>query len=177
MKWTESALLPGVARQSVAAALGHSPAPPPKPAQGFLAEPHPVFVTIHTHTGQMRGCVGTLTPKFSSVIEETWRVARSAAFEDGRFEPVRAHEMPGLDFEVSVLHELEPVQSEMELDPATYGVLVTTPDGRHGVLLPALESVTSIAQQLDLARRKAGIEPGEPVALSRFRVTKVGEKN
>lgn len=173
--WDECAALPGIARESVHALLARVPAETPRFAHGFLAEAHPVFVTIHNRAGELRGCVGTLQAKFPSVAEETWRVARSAAFEDGRFRPVRLFELPDLNFEVSVLHGIELVESEQELDPGVYGVLVSTPDGRRGVLLPSLERVTSVSQQIAIARQKGGIDAGESVKLERFRVTKASE--
>src|SRR5262249_2880241 len=143
----------------------------------FLSEPHPVFVTIRNTAGQLRGCVGTLEPKFPNVAEETWRIARSAAFEDGRFEPVCEDELRDLRFDVSVLQPLEEVASELELDPTTYGVVLTTEDDRRGVLLPGLEEVVSVSQQLDIARRKGNILPHERVQLRRFRVTKISEQS
>ncbi|MFI5338170.1 MAG: AMMECR1 domain-containing protein, partial [Opitutales bacterium] len=65
--------------------------------------------------------------------------------------------------------------SPAELDPAEYGVVVTAADGRKGVLLPAIEGIDSREQQLDIARRKAGIEPGEPVTLQRFKAVSFPE--
>ena len=43
---------------------------------------------------------------------------------------------------------------------------------RRGLLLPDLEGVDTVARQVDIARRKAGIEPGEKVKLQRFRVVR-----
>jgi AMMECR1 domain-containing protein len=60
------------------------------------------------------------------------------------------------------------VASPAELDPARYGVVVTAADGRAGVLLPGIAGISTVDQQMAIARRKAGIAPDEPVTLERF---------
>ena len=165
--------LPRVARASVAAVLNGTEAQPPQGKDDELRQRHAVFVTIRGIDGELRGCVGTLSPKCASVIEETWQMAREAAFRDGRFPPVRPEEFPGLSFEVSVLRPLEEVASEKELDPRRYGVVVGTEDGRRGALLPDIPEIRTVTQQLAIARRKGGIEPWEPVRLQRFTVAKI----
>jgi AMMECR1 domain-containing protein len=61
------------------------------------------------------------------------------------------------------------VASPEGLDPAVYGVLVSATDGRKGVLLPAIAGIDSVEQQLAIARRKAGIAPGEWIGIQRFK--------
>lgn len=165
--------LPRVARASVAAVLNGREAQPPQATDDVLRQRHGVFVTIRGREGELRGCVGTLSPQFPNVIAETWQMARDAAFRDGRFPPVRPEELPSLSFEVSVLQPLEEAASETELDPRRYGVVVGTEDGRRGALLPSIPEIRTVTQQLAIARRKGGIEPGEPVRLQRFTVTKI----
>ena len=106
---------------------------------------------------------------------ETWRMAREAALHDPRFSPVRADELPGLRVEVTVLEPPEAVESEAALDPRRWGVVVRATDGRRGVLLPDIPEVTSVAQQVSIARAKAGIGEGEPVKLQRFAARKIEE--
>ena len=55
-----------------------------------------------------------------------------------------------------------------QLDPAHYGVIVEGSGGRSGLLLPAIPGITTADQQVDIAMRKAGLSPGDPVRLSRF---------
>ncbi len=93
-----------------------------------------------------------------------------AALHDHRFAPVTAGELAGLRFEVSVLHPPEPIASAAELDPRRYGVIVTTGDGRRGLLLPGIKEITTAGQQLLIARGKGGIAPDEPATLQRFQV-------
>ena len=167
-------MLPQIARAAVQHALTGQQARLPRASGSFLGSPHPVFVTIRDGPGRLRGCVGTLSPRCATVVEETWRMAREAALSDSRFDPVRLEELAGLRFEVSVVSPLEPVGDTGELDPVRYGVVVSTPDGRRGALLPDVEGVNSVSDQLSIARRKGGIGPTERAEISRFTVLKYG---
>jgi MEMO1 family protein len=166
-----------VAWRSIEAALRGGEGRPEMAAEGILGERHGVFVTICGRDRELRGCVGTLKPKFGNLVEETWQVARDAAFRDGRFAPVGMEELAELHCEVSVILGLEEVASPAELDAARYGVVVTADDGRHGVLLPAIPGIGTVEEQLAIARRKGGIGGFEPVRLQRFAVKKFGAIN
>ena len=83
--------------------------------------------------------------------------------------------MVALRIEVTVLEPLEDIASESELDPRHWGVVVRAADGRRGLLLPDIPEVTSVAQQVAIARAKAGIGAKEPVTLQRFVARKITE--
>ena len=125
----EGGILPALARQSVTAALNGSSELPPDASAPYLNARRGVFVTLHERGGRLRGCAGTILPACANIVAETWRSARLAAFQDSRFPPVEAGELPNLRFDVSVLHSMETISSAAELDPARYGVVVST-DGR-----------------------------------------------
>jgi len=170
-------VLPQIARRSVEAALRGDAGKPAFATEGILGERHGVFVTIRGPRGKLRGCVGTLTPHFANTAEETWHVARDAAFLDGRFAPVGAHELEHLRFEVSVIFPLEEVTSPAELDPRRYGVVLATEDDRCGILLADVKGIKTVEQQLTTARRKGGIGEFEPVRIQRFAVKKFREED
>lgn len=128
------------------------------------------FVTLHKQDA-LRGCIGTISPTRASLAEEILMNAVSAATEDPRFSPVSLNELPQLRCSVDVLDEPEDIQGPEQLDPQRYGVIVSR-GGRRGLLLPMLEGVDSVAEQLAIARQKAGIGPQEKVSLQRFRVTR-----
>jgi MEMO1 family protein len=133
------------------------------------------FVSLHLE-GELRGCMGTILPVAQHVGEEIVRNAVMACSEDPRFPPVEAGEWPGLYGKVDVLSPFEPIKSISELDPKRYGVIVEKA-GRRGLLLPRLEGVDSVAQQLDIACRKAGFrwdEQDESIKLYRFTVERHG---
>ncbi len=127
-----------------------------------------VFVSIHK-LGELRGCIGTFEPVTSNVAEETIANAISSATRDPRFPPIAPNELKDLEYSVDVLTTPEPVDSQDQLDPKKYGVIVQA-GFRRGLLLPDLEGVDSVDQQIDICRQKAGIALYEPVKLYRFEV-------
>jgi AmmeMemoRadiSam system protein A/AmmeMemoRadiSam system protein B len=163
-------ILPNIARQSLESALRGTPDSAPTTSGEYMNEPRGVFVTVRHRNNQLRGCIGTITPVCANVVEETWRNARLAGLQDNRFTAVTLRELPQLRFEVSVLYPPEPVSSLDELNPQRYGVIVTTADGRRGVLLPDLEKIDTVEKQLELARRKGAIDAEEAVDILRFEV-------
>ena len=126
------------------------------------------FVSLHTH-GQLRGCIGTTGPTTKSVAWEIVQNAVSACSRDPRFAPVRADDLDSLEYSVDVLGEPEAISSPAELDIKRYGVIVSC-GGRRGLLLPDLEGVDTIEQQIDIARQKGGISSRERYTLERFEV-------
>ena len=80
-------------------------------------------------------------------------------------------ELKYLEINVDVLGDTEDISSEAELDPKRYGVIVTN-GMRRGLLLPNLDGVDTVAEQISIARSKAGIGPGESISLQRFEVVR-----
>jgi AmmeMemoRadiSam system protein A len=128
------------------------------------------FVSVHKQ-GRLRGCIGTIGPTEPSLALEIIRNAVSAAARDPRFEPIRPEELPWLEISVDVLGEAEKISSEAELDVKRYGVIVSC-GSRRGLLLPDLEGVDTVEEQVAIARQKAGIRPEERVSLQRFEVVR-----
>ena len=80
---------------------------------------------------------------------------------------------PELVYSVDVLGDPEPIDSLSELDPRRFGVIVSTPDGRRGLLLPDLDGIDTPEEQVKIAARKGGINPKEEdVQLERFEVVR-----
>ena len=128
------------------------------------------FVSLHK-AGELRGCIGTLAPTRACLADEIIDNAISAATRDPRFSPVRPDELALLHCGVDVLSQPEPIDGPEQLDVARFGVIVAN-GWRRGVLLPALEGVDTVEQQLAIARQKAGIGAREPVELQRFEVVR-----
>jgi len=145
------------------------PAEAPAPIEGGQAG---VFVTIHTaSTGDLRGCIGTISPTEPILAQEVINNAIAAATRDPRFQPVRPAELDDLEIDVSVLYPPEPIDSPDQLDVRQYGVIVER-SHRRGLLLPDIPGVDDVATQVRYARMKAGIGEKEKVDLYRFRVEK-----
>ena len=126
------------------------------------------FVSIK-EDGRLRGCIGTIHAVRDSLAEEIMYNAVSACSEDPRFSPVEDWEVERLTISVDVLGETEQISSPEELDVTRYGVIVTR-GARRGLLLPNLEGVDTIEQQIAIAKQKAGIKDYESVELERFEV-------
>lgn len=84
-------------------------------------------------------------------------------------------ELERLVYSVDVLGEPEAITSKEELDVKKYGVIVTK-GRKRGLLLPDLDGVDSVEEQIAIARRKAGIREEDEVSLERFEVIRHGEK-
>lgn len=130
--------------------------------------PTPVFVTLHDRAHQLRGCIGTLSAQRADVFEETAYNAISAATRDPRFSAVTRSELDELTIDVTVLHPLEAIGSETELEPRRFGVVVRDRLGRQGVLLPDLPGIDDVHTQVRIAKQKARIAVDAPVSLFRF---------
>lgn len=128
------------------------------------------FVSLH-RDGRLRGCIGTISPVEKTLALEIVRNAVSAGTRDPRFPPVRSDELDELEYSVDVLGKPEPVDSSAELDPNQYGVIVSS-GHRRGLLLPALDGVDTVEEQLAIARKKGGIREGEPCTIERFKVVR-----
>ena len=133
--------------------------------------PQGVFVTL-MHKGKLRGCIGHIFPVYETLEEEVVRVARAAASRDPRFPKLKPSEISDLSVDISLLSIPEDIESKSELNPSTYGVIVKAGDKR-GVLLPNIDGVDNIDQQVGIAARKAGIAAGEKLSLQRFSVQKI----
>jgi AmmeMemoRadiSam system protein A len=145
---------------------GRTPSVPDSLPAGML-EQAGVFVSIKK-AGRLRGCIGTFFPTEETIAQEVIANAVKSATEDPRFPPVGVDELDALEISVDVLSAPEPCETD-QLDPAKYGIIVES-GWRRGLLLPDLEGVDTVDEQVSIARRKAGIGPAETVSLFRFTV-------
>ena len=141
----------------------------PKDASPKLREQRTgAFVCIKKQ-GRLRGCIGTIEPVMGNVGEEIIMNAMSVAVRDSRFEPVTVDELDLLTYTVDVLTTPEPVSSVDELDVKRYGIIVVSGDKR-GVLLPDLDSVNTVEEQIRIAKLKAGITDKDKFDMMRFEI-------
>jgi len=131
-----------------------------------------VFVTLHKNS-DLRGCIGTYLPTRDNIIEEIIMNAIAASTEDPRFPPISINELPSIEYSVDILEEPEEVSDINELDPKEYVVIVAK-GFRRGLLLPDIEGVDTVEEQLRIAKLKAGINPSDNnVEIYRFKVTRL----
>ena len=129
-----------------------------------------IFVSLH-EDGRLRGCIGTIAPVTPCIAQEIIDNGVSASSRDPRFNPVEPEELDKLVYSVDVLEPPEKISSPSQLDVKKYGVIVTK-GGRRGLLLPNLDGVNSVDEQVAIAKQKAGIAQREEVELERFEVTR-----
>ena len=141
---------------------------PPDALAPEMDEKAGVFVSLKKK-GALRGCIGTFQSTTDNVAREIIQNAVSAATRDPRFSPVTEDELNEIDYSVDVLMEPEKVAEMSGLDPKRYGVIVKC-DDRKGLLLPDLEGVDTVEDQVSIAANKAGIYAGEDIELYRFEV-------
>ncbi len=152
----EQVRLRAIARCAVEDAVLNRPSTVEASPPGPLHMLRGAFVTL-THEGELRGCVGHTVadrPLDASVQDS----ARMAACEDRRFTPMQAWELPGLEYEISVLSPMHLVGRIEELTIGQHGVLIK--QGDHvGVLLPrvAVDHRLDREELLTAACRKAGL--------------------
>ena len=106
-----------------------------------------------------------------SLAKEIIENAISACSRDPRFNPITADELTQLEINVDVLGDIEDIESKEQLDVKRYGVIVSC-GNRSGLLLPDLEGVDTVDEQIRIAREKGSIAPDEDYHLSRFEVVR-----
>ncbi len=141
---------------------------PPETLTQEMRQKAGVFVSLKKK-GQLRGCIGTFVPTCENVAQEIIRNAIESAFSDPRFPPVTRDEFDELEISVDILTEPQAVSSIKELDAKRFGIIVKS-GNRRGLLLPDLSGVDTPEMQIEIAKRKAGIGPDEPVELYKFEV-------
>ena len=126
------------------------------------------FVSIKKD-GRLRGCIGTTEPTKPNLAQEIINNAVSSGTRDPRFSPVKASELPCLSYSVDVLTPARPVTDKTMLDPKRFGVIVAK-GYRRGLLLPDLEGVDTVEEQIRIACQKAEIGEHEDYQLEYFEV-------
>jgi AmmeMemoRadiSam system protein A len=148
----------------------HEFMPEPEALPSMLAGQAGVFVSLKKQE-RLRGCIGTFLPTEPTIAGEIIHNAVKAAMQDPRFAPVLPEELADIHISVDILSAPERIDSVDKLDPQRYGIIVRQ-GMRSGLLLPMLDGVNTVEEQLGIAREKAGIRKDEPVELYRFTVTR-----
>jgi AmmeMemoRadiSam system protein A len=150
---------------------GKRPVLPDDLPDEMLKERAGVFVSLHKD-GRLRGCIGTIQATRKNIAEEIVENGISAATKDPRFSPVRPDELDTLEISVDVLGEPEKISSKEELDVKRYGVIVSK-GFRRGLLLPNLDGIDSVDEQIAIALQKAGLSGQEKqFEMERFEVVR-----
>lgn len=144
------------ARETMAARLGLGPAAQPPEGSAFEISCGG-FVSLHEE-GALRGCIGRITAS-GPLLETIRSMAESAAFEDPRFEPLSASELPRVKLEITLLSPLKRIDDVSEIEVGKHGIYIVR--GWHsGILLPqvAVEYGWDRATFLQQVCHKAGMQ-------------------
>ncbi|MEZ4528548.1 MAG: AmmeMemoRadiSam system protein B [Desulfobacterales bacterium] len=128
-------------------------------ARGFDAQlwyKQGAFVTLKKQ-GNLRGCIGHMAED-RPLCQVVGEMALNAAFEDRRFRPLAAAELPQCEIEISVLTPFREVSGPEQILVGRDGVLIRK-DGRSAVFLPqvAPEQGWNREQMLEHLCQKAGL--------------------
>ncbi|MEW5786875.1 MAG: AmmeMemoRadiSam system protein A [Pseudomonadota bacterium] len=169
-------LLLALARRAIARALDPDGEPPPLagPLPDWLMTRCATFVTL-TKGGVLRGCIGTLEAH-RPLLEDLEANARAAAFNDPRFPPLSAAELPAVRVEVSLLTPARPLDFRDEADllarlrPGVDGVILEQGWHRATFLPQVWEQLPEPGEFLAHLKHKAGLSPDTPATGMRIAV-------
>jgi hypothetical protein len=136
--------------------------PSPDPV---LGEPGASFVTLRSASGDLLGCIGSLSAR-QPLIADVAEHAFDAAFRDPRFPPMTRDRARGMVIDISVLSPTRPFPCTGYDDllrrvPVGSGVVVEA-GRRRATFLPAVwEQLPEPRAFLSALWRKAGLAPGE----------------
>jgi len=129
---------------------------------GLLLE-RGAFVTINLKqknregVPELRGCIGHMTPT-AKLHEQVAGLAIDAGTHDPRFDPMTTAELKNVDFEISILSPMQPVNSYRDIVSGRHGMTLEKM-GRHAVFLPqvAPEWGWDLTTTLTHLAQKAGL--------------------
>ena len=129
---------------------------PQVPNEKQFRQARGVFVTIHENE-KLRGCVGFPYPEFS-LCQALMDSAKSAAFSDPRFLPLKKSDLSSIKIEISILSYPEDVKNIKDITTGKDG-LICTFMGYSGLLLPQVASKHKMSkiQFLEALCSKAGL--------------------
>ncbi|MFQ5487610.1 MAG: AmmeMemoRadiSam system protein A [Gammaproteobacteria bacterium] len=153
-----------IARRSIVHGLEwHSPlAVDPADYDARLRAPGASFVTLYLGN-ELRGCIGSLEAR-RPLVSDVASNACAAAFQDPRFLPLTAGELPALHIHISVLSEATPLHFSSEEDllrqlrPGVDGLILEEAEIHRGTFLPSVwSSLPDPRRFLQQLKLKAGL--------------------
>jgi len=133
-----------------------------RPKSASLVALRACFVTLEARDDagrlDLRGCIGSTEPR-RALADAVVEAARQAAFEDPRFAPLTAEELPRVVVTVSALTPLVPASGPDAIVPGRDGVVLVA-GGKQAVFLPevAARYGWEAGELLAQLARKAGMD-------------------
>jgi len=120
------------------------------------------FVTLRID-GNLRGCIGTLTPK-QPLARDVIKNAFAAAFRDTRFQPLNQTEFSKLNYHISVLNPSKKLllsdENELleKIVPFQDGIIIKEKTCQATFLPSVWKSVSDPQQFIEQLKLKAGLD-------------------
>lgn len=158
-------LLLDMARASIRSGLSERRAMTINPADysETLQPLRATFITLKLD-GQLRGCIGSLSA-YQPLVQDVAAHAYAAAFNDPRFPPLSAAELPHLEVHISILSPPTPLWFTSEEDllaqlrPGQDGLILQFQHHRATFLPAVWESLPDPQSFLAHLKQKAGLSP------------------
>jgi len=133
LKHDEQVWLLDLAEATVKAVVTSQSMPNLKEIPPKMKENRGAFVTLEKNH-ELRGCIGYILPIYP-LYETVMKVAKSAALEDPRFQPVSERELKDITVEVSVLTVPEVITNPNVIEVGKHGIIIRR-GYYQGLLLP-----------------------------------------
>lgn len=156
----EKTILLDIARKEIASNLNGGDPPLLDGLDEKFMQIRSCFVTLHTSSGALRGCIGNIEP-FQPLVENIIHNAKNAAFQDPRFPPVSSmDELKSLIIEISILTVTDSIPSYRDFIVGKHGIILQK-GSRSSVFLPqvAPEQGWDTETTLSHLAMKAGLLP------------------
>ena len=144
-----------------------------------------LFVTLMKKEN-LRGCIGRIEPA-NTIYKHVIQLAKSAAFEDHRFQPVQAKELSRIIIEISLLSVPQIIEGKdnnekiSKIRPFVDGVILKSGPHRSTFLPQVWDSLTDRDKFIGELCRKAGLPydywQQEPIEFSCYQVEHFQEEN
>lgn len=130
----EKRILLEIARKTLETFILEGKIPEFKVDSPYLNQKLGAFVTIKKNE-QLRGCIGTFSPTEIPLYQVVSQMSIAAGTQDLRFYPVQKEELKDLEYEISVLSNLEEIDDWQKIEVGKHGVVIRV-GGRSGTFLP-----------------------------------------
>lgn len=144
-----------------------------------------LFVTLMKN-GDLRGCIGRIEP-VNSIFKHVIQLSKSAAFEDHRFQPLKAKELSQIVIEISLLSVPQIIEGKdnsekiSQIQPFVDGVILKSGSHRSTFLPQVWDSLPNRDKFIGELCRKAGLTydywQQEPIEFSCYQVEHFQEEN
>ncbi len=129
-----------------------------------LKEKRAVFVTLNKKDGNLRGCIGSLIA-YKTLLDDIISNAKSAAFSDPRFPPLKKEELKDITIEISLLSPYKKLEYrdiedlKRKIRPKIDGVILKLGTHQATFLPQVWEDIPDFNSFFAHLCQKAGVNP------------------